>query len=132
MARYWLSDVVHSLVRSLCDAERGLHAEYTAYGAAPGSVPRLSELSVEFACRIDYRWNPGRHCNDARLRLGRCFFPWFRRPLQRVRIVCRQDDGWRPMVRIEDARERSIAVDAAIHIPPSTGPDALSFSPIKE
>lgn len=132
MASYWLSDLMRSLVRSLCDAERGLRAGHMAYGVTTASMPRVAELSVEFTCCIDYRWNPKRQCEDARLRLGRRSIFWFRRPLHRVRIVCRHDDDWQPILHIDGSRARPRITDAwaGAHSPTET--DALSTFPIKE
>jgi hypothetical protein len=95
MARHLLSDVIASLRRSAWMAEDNLRRTRK-------EPPRFAELAVEFECRITPRWNPRRRCADALLHMGRPRVSWFdRRPVHRVRIVCRAADRWKPSVRID-------------------------------
>ena len=92
MARYLLGDVAASLQRSARLAEESLHRRAAAF----------AELAIEFDCRMTTRWNRHRGRMETTLEMARPVVRLFdRRPVRRVRIVCRPADGWLPVVHVD-------------------------------
>ena len=105
-----MGDVLASLRLVACKAEKRLREKS---GTQPGAV--FAELAVEFDCRMSPRWNERRQSADTLLHMGRASFPWLdRRPVRHVRIVCRREDDWEPIVCVDGTPETSAVQTAGL------------------
>lgn len=103
-----MSDVVDSLRATAMRAERQLRKRKGRRRAS------FAEIAIEFQCRMSPQWNERRKSADILLNLGRPRFAWLdRRPVQRIRIVCRRDDAWEPRLYVNENDETSAAALAA-------------------